>query len=241
MATATITPPQEVTVGPPQNYSQPGDMLERGLTEFSSIREGLVLIENEAQMEKASAYAGDLNDLIKKIQAEFAPSKSAAHKAHRSITQFEGRVLAPLVDRLKMTKRGMTTWHELLENQRRAASRREQERIRREADDRRIEEAAALEEAGESAAADAVLDAPEPEPPAVIAPAPVKHAGVVIAKRWKGRVENLEAFLAEAAKDPRLHRFIMIDAPELNRFAVHTKGKTNVPGVEFYQEAQTRL
>lgn len=191
---------------------------------------------------KALKYA------LKQITDYWAPKKDQAFQLHKSLVAAEKEMIAPLEKADKIIDQRMTEY------------RREQERIRQEAERerRRLEEEArrAAEEAARLAAEAAQKDELDDDDVEIlrmaqadlertqtvaevapIAPPPVKMQGISVRRIWKARVIN------DAAVPISIMGAVIrpIDLSALNKLAVASSGKIEVPGVEFYQEESTQV
>lgn len=185
-----------------------------------------------ATAEEAAQAADWLNTIaaeIKQREAWFAPMKKAAHEAHKAITVREGDVIKPLRDSLAILRGGLSGYQReqerlgAIERARIAAEERQRE------DDRRLAEAEALERAGESEEAEAVIVAPVVHAPApVVAP---KVAGVNFRETWKAEVVSKAALIKAAAANPALINLLDINQSACDALARAQKEHLNLPGV----------
>lgn len=116
-------------------------------------------------------------------------------------------------------------------------------------------EAEALVEAGNTLAAEAVIDAVAEMPdrvaeiaaapidmPPVIVEAPVaKVAGASTSARWVAEVVDLSAFLAYIGPRKQYHELVTVSTGGLNKLATSMRSMLHIPGVRVRQERSLRL
>jgi hypothetical protein len=170
-----------------------------------------------------------VSNRIKLIQNEFEPSRTAAHKAHKAITELERKLLDPLkVVKAEMSKKAGAYNAAKL----RAAREVEEKRLaeaRKLAEQAALEQAVELEDLGDEEGAEMVIENVQTPPPMPVEAAP-KVAGIKHKERWKHRV-------VDAAKIPR--DFLIVDEKKLRQYALAMKDAAKVEGVEFFKESST--
>jgi hypothetical protein len=181
-----------------------------------------------------------IGQMRKQVTAFFEPMKTAAHAAHKAVCDRENETLKPLLNAQKELSKKLVAFEAQVEADRRA----EQERLRieakaiaereaREESERlALEDAVALEQAGDTVAAEAVLANPAPivprYVPAPIVPSPLTRvSGAVGKETWKARITNINLVPRE---------WMIVDEAALNKHAANRKQMAVVPGVEFYAE-----
>ncbi len=170
-----------------------------------------------------------LKPALREIEATFGPIVTAAHLAHKEALGQRKRHEAPLKEAEKIIKGSMGVY---VTEQRRIAAAAEAERIRvarEEADARKLEEAAALEAAGHTEAAEEKLAAPAV--PVMVAPPPEvpKSQGTSARMVTKFRIIDASAIgraylVPDDKKIGQLVRAMGADAERL------------VGGIEVYEE-----
>lgn len=187
-----------------------------------------------ASLEGAVAIRQAIGGRQKKIVEFFRPLKDAAFKMHRAICQRESDVLGPL-DALDRQLRSNISDFKTAQDRLRAARERElaeQQRIEQQI--RAAVEAAALESAGETEMAAAVIEEAiaAPMPIAVLPDETKQVVGLKFRTEWKWRFATDEARALQLI--PR--EFLSIDPRKLTAFAKAMKGAGKVPGVVFYSD-----
>jgi len=181
----------------------------------------------------AASIGREATARIKLIQNEFRESKEAAHKAHKSITAFEKK----LIDPLKLIKSTCSQKMGAYDYEKEQKARKEAAIIAAEArkaqEEAALRQAAELEKAGDKEGAEMVLDEgidPTFNPP----PPPIERApkteGVKVRTIWKHRI-------IDASKVP--DDFKIIDEKRLAQYARAMKSQAKVSGVQFYEERGT--
>lgn len=181
-----------------------------------------------------------IGQMRKQVTAFFEPMKTTAHAAHKAVCDRENETLKPLLNAQKELSKKLVAFEAQVEADRRAEQERLRveakataERLAREESERlALEDAVALDEAGDTVAAEAVLANPTPivprYVPAPIVPSPLTRvAGAVGKETWKARVVNINLVPRE---------WLMVDEAALNKHAANRKQMAVVPGVEFYPE-----
>ena len=110
-------------------------------------------------------------------------------------------------------------------------ARRERERLEKEAEKLKTPEL--KEERMEEAAA---VVAPE-----VKIEGPAKVEGVSVSMKWKARVTDINALIKAAKPGSVASTFVEFNSKSATAFAKSTRGKVEVPGVEFYAERSTSV
>ena len=153
---------------------------------------------------------------IKVIVEAFTESRTAAHEAHRSITQLQAKLTAPFERHVDACKARLSAYD--------AA-----ERAEREAERRRLEEQQK-----------ALLPEDRVVP---IVPVSAPPQGMTRVKRFKAEITDLAAvpveWLRPEAADPSNAQYAALQS-RLNATSQRTYGKAQVPGVRFYQDDEYR-
>lgn len=194
--------------------------------------------------EERSTLVADIRaaeDLAKRIEERFRPTanKEAAHKAYKGALETEKAFYGPITDfvtRAKAEIRKFDTAETIRinkENEIRDAKRRDAERERSEA---LIEKAADAEKEGKTELAEALLDQAQTPPAPKFTPPQATKKLI-----WKARVVNLSKLCQSIVNGLAPFTVVEVRQAGLNDFAKSYDGKTSVPGLEFYQEAATRI
>lgn len=177
------------------------------------------------------ARAGEMLTGIKSLRAEIAeacnPVVEAAHRAHAAACKQKRDLEAPLVEAENALKGSMSLYLAAEDRKRREAEALLAAEAKRIEEEQQMREALALEAAGETEAAEAVIAAPIVAP-AIVLPRPMA-AGVAVRKVWKHRVVN-------AAKVPDAYK--VIDEKKIAGVVRQLGQAANIPGVEVYADTQ---
>ncbi len=169
------------------------------------------LKELEAERKKITT---PLDAAKKAVMDLFRP---AVEDYKRAVSTIKGGIAAYLEEMEKQEAQAR------IEAEKKAAEEREALRREAEASDSPEVAAACLE------AAELVSAQPE-----VVAPG--KVSGMSAAKKWRGRVTDISAFMRFAAEHPEYQACFEIKSGKLDAIAASTGGSLAVPGVSFYQE-----
>lgn len=179
---------------------------------------------------KACALLLGIKDLRKKIADTFDPHVKRAHEAHKALVKEKADAEAPLAEAERTLKATIGEYDREQERLRIERQRVLDEEARRLAEAQTLEQAVALEAAGETVEAEAVLAAPiAPVPLAPVAKAVPKVAGVSVRKVFAFRI-------VDPSKVP--DSFKVIDESKI-RGVVRSLGlAANIPGVQVYEDTQ---
>lgn len=179
-----------------------------------------IVVTDQQSYEAAAEILRGIATVKKEIKAKFADPKKKAAEAHKAICNLENELLAKVTDRENEIRAKMTAYWQA--EQKRIAA--EQERKRKEAEELARIAAEAEAQGDEETAAEAVAVAAMTEATVTTAP---KAAGVSMRETWVAKV-------TDKSKVPLEYMEVNISA--LNAVAKATKGKLNIPGVEFVKE-----
>lgn len=202
-----------------------------------------LVIKNQDQRGDAVLFVKKLKELKEKIEERYHPTrnKQTAYRAYEEALETEKAFYTPIDEAVKISNTAVKTFDtaEALTIQRQAqeaeAKRQEAERIEREkleakakkAEEKgKVEQAEVLREQAEN-----VTVAPKFTPP----PAAAKKLV------WKARVTNLFALCKAIASGQVPFSVVEVRISALNDFAKNYDGKTKIDGLEFYQEANSRV
>lgn len=212
-----------------------------------------LVVDNQAAVTKALAFpeqaralvivdalgytkACDFLQGVKALRAEiaetFEPHIKRAHESHKALLKEKADAEAPLVEAERIAKAALVTFNNEQERQRREEQARLQAELRRQEEDRKLNEAVALEAAGESAEASAVLDEPVHVPTVAVAPLTPKVSGIAYRETWSASVTDVAALVKFVAANPQFAGLLSPNMPALNAQARSLKGQMSIPGVE---------
>lgn len=207
-------------------------------SEVITTEANVLVIKDQQGLEYAALLNKQAKDEIKVITDAFKPHKDNAFKAHKDLCKAEAEQLAPfksITNILKPKILKYTNEQEAITEKARqekiAKQRQAEAEAKAEAEKAKEAQVDALIEAGDLEKAEAVMEAPTPEPVAAFVPEekPEKVAGAGTRKIWKARV-------LDSTKVPDM--FKIVDQKALDAYAKSTKGTQKMEGVEFYQETQ---
>lgn len=179
-----------------------------------------IVVTDQQSYAAAGEILREIATIKKGIKERFADPKKKASEAHKAICNLENELLAKVTERETEIRQKMTAFYEA--EQKRIAA--EQERQRQEAE-AMAALAAEAEAAGDmETAAEAVAVAAVTESTVTAAP---KAAGISMREVWRAKV-------VDPNKVPR--EYLIVDQSALDAIAKATKGKLNIPGVEFVKD-----
>lgn len=183
------------------------------------------------QLRNIKALANSVEDQRKTISQPLRAAVEATNAMFRPFTEW-------LTEAERIVKNKMLAWRQAEDIKREAALRAqaEEQRLARE---RAEAELQAAQEAGdEEAVAQAEVRAEQAALTPLVAPEPVKIAGISVRKTWKGEITDLVAFLAEAVKPGREQLLACVDIKQgdLNAIVRLAKGKIEAPGLRVYED-----
>jgi hypothetical protein len=193
-----------------------------------------LIVTTQQDYNNAAEVCKDIKAKIKQIEDYWASLKGSAYKAWKDICAKETELLAPFTKAETSIKSKMTTFQrQLMEEQR--IQREEQERFRKEEAERLMKAAEEAQQDGMAEHADYLVEeAAKVEVMKFEQPKAVKTAGTAVRTVWKAKITNDE--LVPSYANGMCLR--LIDVATLNKLAGLVKGKSNIPGVEFYEDVQ---
>lgn len=183
------------------------------------------------------AASGSLLALVverqKEVEKLFADPIKAANSVHKFLTGLRTTLMQPYVQADEIIQKRRKEWRRLQEQQRLAQEEVDRKAAKEQADSQAIEEARELEDAGETEAANIVLEraANAPPPVVTIQSSVPKQAGHVIRKSWAFNILNQDLLKREFMEpDEKKIRGIVTN---LGKDAVSVVG---VGSIEVYEE-----
>jgi hypothetical protein len=211
-----------------------------------SIEEKAITIIDQARAVKVTdsetyTVAGNLwkaiGDMIKEVKDTFDPICDAAHKAHKAAVEKRAKYLDPLATAQKNVKGLMSNYDAEQERIRRAEQARIEAEMRKKEEERRLQEAIEVEAALKAQGAgkeeiqketSTILEKPVSVAPVVLTKATPKiEGGPIYRTIWKARILNEQLIPRE---------YLTPDMVKINAVVRSMKGKTNIPGVESYED-----
>jgi hypothetical protein len=206
--------------------------------EFETVdwpaRARALAIVDDASYIVAGEMGTGIRALRERIAAFCDPNIRRWHDGHKAACEQKRALEAPLIEAEGVLKGTLRSYHVEQERVRQAEAARLAAEAAREDEDRRLEEATALERAGETEAAQQVLDGASFRPPPVIdAPAPAIR-GVSTRKVWRAEVTDLPALLRAVADGTVPRDVVAIQQGALDRAAKAMRSTLAWPGVRAY-------
>lgn len=189
-------------------------------------------VTNAEQFQEAGQLLLDAKALVRKIQGEFAPSKKAAHEAHKSVVQLEARMLEAPQHAENVLKRVIGAWQAAETKRIRDEEQRLAAIARKEQEDRQLAEAAQLEASGQKELAEEVVSRPVVAPVVSIPKPAVRGVTTVMLRRYR---------IVDASK---INRQFLIPDETAIRKVVEALGKDAeqvVGGIVFEEVPSTRV
>lgn len=189
-------------------------------------------VKTEQDYRNAAEVCKDIKVRIKQVEEYWKPLKEAAAKQHKSICAKEKELLEPYTTAESSIKNKMVAWQRARMEEERLL-REEQERYRKEEEARLLELAVEAADEGKEEHSDFLVErAQEIHVTKFEQPKQVKVTGSVVKTVWKARVIN-EELVPVMANGVIIRK---IDESALNKIAAMIKGKSNIQGVEFYED-----
>lgn len=200
---------------------------ERALTMPEQAR--AIEISDAPSFEKAGEFLVDVKTLRKAISDHHQPVIEAAHKAHKAALAAKKSYDEPLAEAERIVKGSMTTYQREEERKRRELEAKLRAEAQKLEDERRLAKAEELEKAGNSAAAEAVIEKPVVAPAISVAPAAPKVAGVSTRKSWDFRITD-ESLI------PR--EYLSVDEKKIRGVVRALGAEAKIAGVEVFERSE---
>jgi hypothetical protein len=185
--------------------------------------------------------AGELLKSIKLLRAEidqtFDPIISAAYAAHKEAVAQKKKVDAPLLEAEGIIKPRVAAYLSEQERLRREEELRLQKQAQEEEERRQVENAAILDDLGETEAANQLLDETVIAPPVVLPKLTPKVSGISTSQRYSAEVVNLLELVKAVAAGKAPIQCLKADTVFLNRQAVAMRQSMAYPGVRLRVES----
>ncbi|KJU82383.1 hypothetical protein MBAV_005425 [Candidatus Magnetobacterium bavaricum] len=186
-------------------------------------------ITSPESYEAAGQFVKGIKGLMTDIKDTFGPLKKKASESHKAVVKEEAERLTPLQEAEGIIKGKMAAYLKTEELNRRVMQAMLEAEAKKQHDERCLQEALALEAAGNVSDAIAVLDTPNQTPaPLVVSNIP-KVTGVSEREVWKFEV-------VDASKVPDQYK--TVDEKKIGAIVRALKGVTDIPGVRVWSEKQ---
>lgn len=214
---------------------------ERDATSFVALNKvdvvDLVTLDRAVRIRVAIAEKRDA------IVAQIAKPKRWANSLHKWFCALEADACRPLDDLDTYERRQIGAYKTQRDRERAEQERVESERLQREREAQATQAAAAYEQVGERAMANAVLEAAvTAPPPVVVIPDETKQVdGLKFTRRWSWRYANGPQVIKDTppaviARSMELipRAYLCVDEKKLGAVVRHSKGTISIPGIDVY-------
>lgn len=219
-------------------------LIERPDTTELSTESSVMLVEakafeisDDATYNRACVQMNLCADLRKEIVSKFTEPKKRAHEAHAALCKWEKDELTPVDAAEREWKRKISNYRAEQERIRLEEQRRLEAEAKKREEDRLLAEALEAENDGDAAAAEEIISAPVLPPPARLAPAVPKTAGVTFRETWSARVVNPMALIRYVAAHPECVNYLTPNITALNQVARAQKSAARIDGVVIEKES----
>jgi hypothetical protein len=210
--------------------------IEQDVTSVPARAKTLTITTNE-EFERA----GELLKVIKGLRAEvdstFDGIISKAHEAHKEAISQKRRYEAPLAEAEALLKPKLSKFLMDQERERQQEQLRQQKAAQEQAEREAIENAIVLDDMGETAAANQLLEEPVIPAPVFIPREKPKVSGIVEQKRYSAQVVSLQLLVKAVAEGKVPMMALKADTVFLNQQARSMKDTLNYPGVRLVVES----
>ena len=206
-----------------------------------------IQIMDAETFKEAAEFTLTLRAVKKEIDNTFDPIVKKAHEAHKEAVAQKKKVMEPVEQAQKIIDRKIGDFHAEQERIRKAEEDRlrkeAEEQARKEEEERRIEEAARLEQEGDSEMAEMILESPI-APPVVVIPTVQTQApkveGLSVTKLYKAEVFSLPQLVQAVAQGRAPIGLLEVNQTALNGMARALKEAFSVPGCRVVVESSVR-
>lgn len=203
---------------------QTNEIIEK--TEARVNEANQITITDQTSYKAAADWLRLIVTLKKEVETTFGQPKKKASEAHKSICAAEKKHLEPLAKAELIVKSKMSLWYAEQERKAKEEKIRLEAELKKREEENKILEAVALEEAGKTEEAQAVISQP-------VQVAPVK---VQVTEKVEG-ISFRENWTFEITDKNTIPREYMIpDEKKIGALVKALKGETNIPGIRVYSE-----
>ena len=226
--------------------------IEAGRLSLLSRAEALVVDSAETE-QTAWAVVNAIGELKKRIQADFAPAKAAAHAAHKAVCDQESGHLDGLKRPDQIVRGKLSAWEGEKRRRQAEAERiaREkamaeakaaaEEQARKEAEERQLQEAVEAETKGDAEKAETILNTPIEVAPVEVPAEAVPIPFVPPAPKVDGAGAMVEVWHFEVVSPADVPReYLTVNEVALGIVVKGLKGHTNIPGVRVWSTLEPR-
>ena len=186
-----------------------------------------VQIDDDGTYKIVAEWLTETQTIRKEIEATFDPGIAAQKVALETLRASKNRYAKPYEDAVMIVKGKLKAYWELKEAARREQEAKLREQAKAEAEAKQKAKAEKLVKEGKVEQAQALIQAPVKTLPIIVGPAVPKVDGISSRGGWKFRIVD-EALI------PR--EYLSVDEGKIGKVVRALEGRTNIPGVEVYEE-----
>lgn len=194
-----------------------------------------LVVADEPSYCAALELGADCARRAKHVEEVFKPSREAAHRAWKTITETLASFVNPLDAARKLVTGKATAWKRQEDARRAEEALAVQHEAQRQAEETRLRAAVKLEETGNQRLADAVLATPV-QAPVVRAEKVAGPAGTSVRENWQCEVTDFAALVKAVFDGKAGAGWLEPNMTALRQWAKMTKGKETIPGVRVWDE-----
>lgn len=193
-----------------------------------------LIIATAADYKVACDLVKGIAELKKMIGDDFKDSKSAAHKAWKTICDQEKKHLDAIAEPDRLLRNKISEYTTEQERVRRQQEEIERQKAQKVAEETRLQEAIKAERQGRTTEeVNQILDKPVMPAPVVVPKAMVpKVEGVSMVDTWEFEIADVNLIPRE---------YLSVDESKIRKVVGALKGQTNIPGVIVRCVAKTRI
>lgn len=195
-----------------------------------------IAVEDQADYEFAADSLGNITSRIKQLDEMRKKLKAPILEAGKNIDNLFREPISLGESAKKIVQRKMLDYVAKVEQERQEAEA-EAARLAKKAKDEAEEEALALIDNGDDEGAQEILDNADVMPVPVDFIEKPKAAGVSMRSNWKCKVVNMEKLLTAILNKKAPISLVQIDTVAANKYAKALKDTLDIPGLEFYNDA----
>lgn len=207
------------------------EQLETKVTSALERAKGM-MVTNEEQYVAVASFLKVIKGLQAEVDQTHDPVVKHWHEKHKDALAEKQRDLAPLLDAEKVLKPRISAYLTEQERLRKEAELLAQKRAQEEAEREQLEKAAILDDLGETALANEVLEEKPIVVPVILPKATPRVQGISMTKRYSATVVNLQKLVLAVAAGKAPIQCLQADQVFLNRQATAMKEAFNYPGVD---------
>lgn len=189
-------------------------------------------IENDEQYQAAALFLRECcKAVLKRADEIFDPIIASAHATHKEAVAQKRAVTAPIEEAERIVKDRIAGYLREQDRKRLEAQRVAEEAARKLAEEEALLKAEALQNAGRTVEADAVLEQPLAPLPVIVSAPPPRAEGVARRTNYRAVVTDMKALVKHVAAHPEHSNLLLPNGPALNQLAKSLKGDLSIPGV----------